>query len=55
MSLTRKQVRQLAAEAEVDYRTVEKIYRDVGRRGWGTVRDRVVAAAKKLKVELPPE
>lgn len=57
MSLTRKQIRQLAAEAEVDHRTVEKIYNKDGHAVscWTPVYERVAAAAKKLKLESPPE
>lgn len=50
--LDRKQVLQLAAEAECDPRTVAKIYD--GRAARDLVRQRVAKAAKKLRMPAPP-
>jgi hypothetical protein len=50
--LSRKQVLQLAAEAQVDPRTIENIYK--GEPSKGLVRSRVEEAAKKLKFVAPP-
>lgn len=52
MKLTEQQVRQVAAEAMVDPRTVSKIY--AGAKSKAMVRERVVSAAKKLRVPAPP-
>lgn len=52
MKLTEQQVRQVAAEAMVDPRTVAKIYG--GGRSKAMVRERVCVAAKKLKIQVPP-
>ena len=53
MALTRHEVLKIAAEAQVDPRTVEKIYE--GRASKGLVRERVIVAAKKLKLVAPPK
>ena len=49
--LTKQQILQLAAEAQVDPRTVTKIY-DGKPSKMIAVRERVEAAAKKLKIML---
>jgi hypothetical protein len=52
MKLTRAQVLQLAAEAQVDPRTIINLYE--GGSSKALVRERVVAAAKKLKMPTVP-
>ena len=52
MKLTTKQIRQIAAEAMADHRTVARIYE--GKKSHDLVRERVVEAAKKLKLPAPP-
>jgi DNA-binding LacI/PurR family transcriptional regulator len=50
--LTQQQVLQVAGEAAVDPRTVKRIY--AGEKSPKLVRERVEAAAKKLKLVAPP-
>jgi hypothetical protein len=52
MTLSRQQVMAIAAEACCDVRTVERIYD--GKPSKKLVTERVVAAAKKLKIAAPP-
>jgi len=51
MKLTRREVLRLAAEAQCDPRTVVHIYD--GKESKQIVRERVVAAAKKFKIQVP--
>lgn len=53
MKLTRQQVLTLAGEAGCDPRTVERIYD--GQASKKLVTERVIAAAKKLKIALPKQ
>lgn len=49
--ITPKQILQIAAEAMADPRTVKRIYS--GEKSQQLVKDRVAAAAKKLKMPVP--
>jgi len=53
MKLTREQILHLAGVASADPRTVERLYE--GERTQRLVRERIEAAAKKLKLPKPPE
>ena len=50
--ITVQQIRRIAAEAMVDHRTVTRVYSGLLTRP--LVRERVVTAAKKLKMPAPP-
>lgn len=52
VELTQQQVLQVAGEAAVDPRTVKRIY--AGEKSPKLVRERVEAAAKKLRIAAPP-
>lgn len=52
MKLSREQVLKIAGTAIVDARTVKSVYE--GRLSKPVVRDRIVEAAKKLKLPAPP-
>jgi DNA-binding NarL/FixJ family response regulator len=51
ITITRKETMQIATEAQVDPRTVTRIYS--GATSKLSVYERVVAAAKKLKITIP--
>ena len=52
MSLTREQILNLAGAAMADPRTVQRVYQ--GEKTQALVRERIEAAAKKLKFPKPP-